>query len=109
MARLGSVPKLVVGIEGRRVAGGAAFAVEDLFPGGDARVAEVRVLRRLDGDDASGDSIENSATIKGTMTTLTTKPPFTPAPQDGFESVAGPTTTVTHFAPIGHESNGSLF
>lgn len=56
-----------------------------------------------------GDFVENSATIKVTVNTPSTKPPFTPAPQDGFEFVADPTTTVSHFAQIGHENNGSLF
>ena len=53
--------------------------------------------------------IENSATINVTVNTPSTNPPFTPAPQDGFEFVADPTTTVSHFAQIGHENNGSLF
>jgi hypothetical protein len=38
-----------------------------------------------------------------------TKPPFTPAPQDGFQFVADPASTVSNFAQIGHESNGALF
>jgi hypothetical protein len=56
-----------------------------------------------------GDFIENSATINVTVNTPSTKPPFTPAPQDGFEFIADPTTTVTNFAQIGHENNGSFF
>ena len=56
-----------------------------------------------------GDFIENSATIEVTVNTPATKPPFTPAPQDGFEFIADPATTVTNFAQIGHENNGSLF
>lgn len=56
-----------------------------------------------------GDFVETSATIEVTVTTPTTKPPFTPSPQDGFEFVADPTTTITNFAQIGHENNGSLF
>ena len=80
------------------------------FPAATRGLLKCGFFRRLNGDDASGDSIENSATIKGTVTTLSsTKPPSTPAPQDAFESVADPTTTVTQFAPIGHENNGSLF
>ena len=47
--------------------------------------------------------------ISVTVNTPSTNPPFTPAPQDGFEFVADPTTTVSHFAQIGHENNGSLF
>jgi len=56
-----------------------------------------------------GNFVENSATISVTVNTPSTNPPFTPAPQDGFEFVADPTTTVSHFAQIGHENNGSLF
>ena len=56
-----------------------------------------------------GDFTETSATINVTVDTPSTNPPFTPAPQDGFEFVADPTTTVVNFAQIGHENNGSLF
>jgi hypothetical protein len=55
------------------------------------------------------DFIETSATIDVTVNTPSTNPPFTPGPQDGFMFVADPTTTVTDFAQIGHEKNGSLF
>ena len=34
-----------------------------------------------------------------------TKHPFTPTAQDGFEFVADPKSTVTNFAQIGHENN----
>ncbi len=58
----------------------------------------------------SGDYVENvSATIDLTVSTPATKPPFTPAARHGFQFVADPATTVTEFAQIGHEQNGSLF
>jgi len=57
----------------------------------------------------AGDFVENSATIAVTTTTPPTKPPFTPAAQDGFQFVANPATTTSLFAQIGHERNGSLF
>jgi hypothetical protein len=47
-------------------------------------------------------------TIELEVRTPATSPPFTPLPQDGFEFVADPATTVTNFAQIGHERNGSL-
>ncbi len=57
-----------------------------------------------------GDFIQSvAAPISVTVTTPSTKPPFTPTAQDGFEFVADPKTTVTHFAQIGHENNGALF
>jgi hypothetical protein len=56
-----------------------------------------------------GEFVETSARIELTIDTPATKPPFTPAAQDGFEFVADPSTTVTNFAQIGHESNGALF
>jgi len=56
-----------------------------------------------------GDFVENSATIAVTVMTPETKPPFTPTSQDGFQFVADPASTVSHFAQIGHESNGALF
>jgi hypothetical protein len=57
----------------------------------------------------AGDFFETSATIAVTTRTPATQPPFTPAPQDGFRFVADPTTTVTNFAQIGKERNGSFF
>lgn len=57
-----------------------------------------------------GDFIESSAApIAVTVATPATKQPFTPSIQDGFEFIADPTTTVTHFAQIGHENNGALY
>ncbi len=57
-----------------------------------------------------GDFIQSvAAPISVTVTTPSTKPPFTPAAQDGFEFVADPKSTVTNFAQIGRENNGSLF
>jgi hypothetical protein len=56
-----------------------------------------------------GEFVETSARIELTIDSPATKPPFTPAAEDGFEFVADPSTTVTNFAQIGHESNGSLF
>jgi len=61
------------------------------------------------GKTFKGDFIENSATIAVTVRTPHTKPPFTPTPQDGFQFVADPASTVSNFAQIGHESNGALF
>jgi len=61
------------------------------------------------GKTFKGDFIENSAAIAVTVRTPDTKPPFTPAPQDGFQFVADPASTVSDFAQIGHESNGALF
>ena len=57
----------------------------------------------------AGDFFQTSATIAVTTTTPATEPPFTPTPQDGFRFVSDPTTTVTHFAQIGKERNGSFF
>jgi hypothetical protein len=56
-----------------------------------------------------GDFLETSARIELTIRTPSTNPPFTPGAQDGFEFVADPETTDTHFAQIGHENNGALF
>ena len=57
-----------------------------------------------------GDFIQSvAAPISVTVSTPSTTPPFTPAAQDGFEFVADPATTVTNFAQIGQEHNGSLF
>jgi hypothetical protein len=61
------------------------------------------------GSTFRGNFIETSATIELTVTTPPTKSPFTPSAQDGFEFIADPTTTITDFAQIGHENNGSLF
>lgn len=60
------------------------------------------------GASFSGTFKLTSANIELEIRTPATKPPFTPTPQDGFEFVADPTTTVTAFAQIGHERNGSL-
>jgi hypothetical protein len=57
-----------------------------------------------------GDFIQSvAAPISVEVETPSTKPPFTPAAQNGFEFVSDPKTTVTNFAQIGHENNGSLF
>ena len=56
-----------------------------------------------------GDFVETSARIELDIATPATKPPFTPAADDGFEFEADPATTVTNFAQIGHENNGTLF
>ena len=57
-----------------------------------------------------GNFIESvAAPISVTVTTPATKPPFTPAAQDGFEFTSDPKTTLTNFAQIGHENNGALF
>jgi hypothetical protein len=61
------------------------------------------------GSTFRGNFLETSATIELTVSTPSTKPPFTPAPQDGFEFVADPGTSETNFAQIGHENNGALF
>jgi hypothetical protein len=61
------------------------------------------------GSTFRGHFLETSATIELTLSTPSTKPPFTPVPQDGFEFVANPATIETHFAQIGHENNGALF
>jgi hypothetical protein len=61
------------------------------------------------GSTFAGDFVENSATIAVTVRTPETKPPFTPTSQNGFQFVADPASTVSHFAQIGHESNGALF
>lgn len=58
----------------------------------------------------AGDYVENaSATIAVTVRTPATRPPFTPAAKNGFQFIADPATTVTHFAQIGHERNGAFF
>jgi len=56
-----------------------------------------------------GDFVETSARIELSINSPASKPPFTPAPEDGFEFEADPATTITNFAQIGHENNGSLF
>jgi hypothetical protein len=57
-----------------------------------------------------GNYVENTAaTIAVTVRTPATRPPFTPVAQHGFQFIADPRTTVTNFAQIGHENNGSLF
>ncbi len=62
------------------------------------------------GETFRGDFIQSlAAPISVTVSTPATNPPFTPAAQDGFEFVSDPKTTVTNFAQIGHENNGSLF
>jgi len=61
------------------------------------------------GTSFAGDFIENSATIAVTVRTPDTRPPFTPAAQDGFQFFADPASTVSHFAQIGRERNGGLF
>jgi hypothetical protein len=50
-----------------------------------------------------------AATMEVTVRTPPTRPPFTPAARNGFQFIADPETTVTHFAQLGHENNGSLF
>ena len=57
----------------------------------------------------AGDFFQTSATIAVTTNTPATNPPFTPSPEDGFQFVADPTTTVTNFAQIGMERNGLFF
>lgn len=49
-----------------------------------------------------------SASIEVSVHTPATEPPFTPTAQHGFEFVSDPKTTVTEFAQIGHERNGTL-
>lgn len=61
------------------------------------------------GSTFRANSVETSATIDVTVTTPSTKPPFTPSAQDGFEFIADPKSTVTHFAQIVHENNGALY
>lgn len=56
----------------------------------------------------SGKFVETSATLELEVRTPATKPPFTPMALDGFELVADPSTTMTEFAQIGRERNGSL-
>jgi hypothetical protein len=56
----------------------------------------------------NGSFKETLATVELKIRTPATNPPFTPSHQDGFEFVADPTTTVTEFAQIGRERNGSL-
>jgi len=60
-------------------------------------------------ENFAGNFFRTSATIAVTTSTPATSPPFTPSAQDGFEFVADPATTVTHFAQIGRERNGLLF
>jgi hypothetical protein len=67
-------------------------------------------LSFTNGQTFRGDFIQSvAAPISVTVTTPSTKPPFTPAAQDGFAFVADPKSTVTNFAQVGHENNGSLF
>ncbi len=55
-------------------------------------------------------SVESvSAPIEVTTITPATKPPFTPAPQNGFTFTSDPKTTVMNFAQIVHEANGALY
>ena len=62
------------------------------------------------GSNFRGDFIQSvSAPIAVTASTPSTKPPFTPSPQDGFEFISDPKTTVTNWAQIGHENNGALY
>ena len=61
------------------------------------------------GSTFRGHFLETSASIELVIGSPSTKPPFTPSSQDGFEFVADPATSETHFAQIGHESNGALF
>jgi len=56
-----------------------------------------------------GEFLETSATIELKVQTPSTKAPFTPSAQDGFEFIADPATSEVHFAQIGHENNGALF
>jgi hypothetical protein len=56
-----------------------------------------------------GEFLETSARLELKVKTPSTRPPFTPGAQDGFEFVADPATSDVHFAQIGHESNGGLF
>jgi hypothetical protein len=48
------------------------------------------------------------ASIAVTVRTPATEPPFTPTSHHGFEFVSDPETTVTGFAQIGRERNGTL-
>ena len=68
-----------------------------------------RMRSFTNGSTFRGDFVETSARIELDIATPATKPPFTPAADDGFEFEADPATTVTNFAQIGHENNGSLF
>jgi hypothetical protein len=61
------------------------------------------------GTNFAGDFVENSATIAVRVRTPETRSPFTPTSQDGFQFVADPASTVSHFAQIGRERNGALF
>ena len=58
----------------------------------------------------AGDYVENSAvTVAVTVTTPSTRPPFTPTPQNAFRFVSDPATTVMNFAQLGRERNGIFF
>jgi hypothetical protein len=58
----------------------------------------------------AGNYVENSAvTLALTVTTPSTTPPFTPAPQDAFQFVSDPATTIMNFAQLGRERNGLFF
>ena len=77
------------------------------------RIHWTGVLRRVSFSNATtrfaGRYVENTATIEVTTTTPATTPPFTPTAQNRFRFVSDPATTVTNFAQIGRERNGSLF
>lgn len=58
----------------------------------------------------AGNYVENSAvTTEVTLTTPSTRPPFTPAAQNAFRFVSDPATTVMNFAQLGRERNGIFF
>ena len=64
--------------------------------------------RDFTGADFRGTYVEHmSAMIDVRVRTPATKPPFTPAPQHGFEFTSDPKTTVTEWALIGRERNGT--
>jgi len=80
---------------------------------GSLRIHWTGITRRWSFNNGStfrGDFIQSvEAPIAVTVSTPATKPPFTPTAKDGFEFTADPTTTMTHWAQIGHESNGALY
>ena len=62
------------------------------------------------GSNFRGSFIQSvKAPIEVTVTTPSTKVPFTPAPQDGFTFTSDPATTVVNWAQIGHENSGLLY
>jgi hypothetical protein len=62
------------------------------------------------GSTFRGDFIQSlTAPMAVTLSTPATKSPFTPAIRDGFEFTSDPSTTVTNWAQIGHETNGALY